>query len=397
MDKTLFYDVTIIGAGPVGSFVARALSEHQISVALIEQHKTIGHPINCAGLISSRVFETFHIPKDDIVQNEITTAHIHSPDDSILTIGGDKPHAYRIDRSKLDMFLADEAQKKGAKLFLGDKAFSIERDPSTIDIETSQKHHIQSDILVGADGPYSRVRDVFGFPEPKEYLQGIGAQLNDTNLDGSSVEIFVGNKIAPGFFAWMIPTNQNGTSAHVGLCVQKKSGISPKKYLQDFLTSPKTSDYLSNSTIEYHTGGIIPLGTLKQTVDERVLLVGDAAAQVKPTSGGGIYPGLLCAKHCANTILDSLEKQEYSSSQLQSYHNNWKQDIGKELSKGMYFRKIYTRLSDDLFDKYIKKLQQDTVANIITEYGDIDYPSRLVKPLLKKTPSLLRILTQLVV
>jgi len=397
MDKALFYDVAIIGAGPVGCYAAKRLSEQQISVALIEQHKCIGHPINCAGLVSPRVFETFDLPKDQLIQNTITTARIHSPDNTILTIGGDKPHAYRIDRSKFDAYLADEAKKQGTNIFLGEKALSIQRDPTVVNIETSKEHNIQTDILIGSDGPYSRVRDVFGLPEPKEYLQGIGAQLNDTNLDGSTVEIFVGNKIAPGFFAWIIPTNDKGTSAHIGLCLPKNIQASPKKYLQSLLENPKTKDMLAQSNIEYYTGGIIPLGALKQTVDDRVLLVGDAAAQVKPTSGGGIYPGLLCADHAVNSISKALEKQEYTLSELQTYHNDWRQDIGKELSMGMYFRKLYTRLSDEQFDKYIKKFQQDSIVDIITEHGDIDYPSRLVKPLLKKTPSLLRILTQLVV
>ncbi len=396
MVTEILYDVIIIGAGPSGGFVAKILAEHKASVALVEQHQTIGHPVHCAGLVSPRIFEMFGIPSEQIIQNNIKKANIHSPGGQILTIGGDKIQAYRIDRARFDMHLVNEAKKNGVSLFTHEKVLSIQKSSQNIDVETSSGLHIKSKIVVGADGPYSRVRDVFGFSQPKELLRGVGAQLLDTNLQGSTVEIFVGTKVAPGFFAWMIPTNQKGTKAHVGLCIQKNSSQPPMTYLRNLFLNPFSSNYLSDAVIEYQTGGVIPIGPLEKTSDERVLLVGDAAAQVKPTSGGGIYPGLLCARHCANTIYDALCTQQYDAMFFQKYHDAWRKDIGKELSRGMYFRKLFTRLSDEHFDKYIKKFQQDPIKEIIYEYGDIDYPSKLVKPLLKKTPSLLRLLPQFV-
>lgn len=396
MDSSSYYEVAVIGAGPVGSYLAKTLAEQQVSVVLIEQHKSIGCPVNCAGLVSKRVFDRFQIPTDGIVQNTIKTAHVHSPSGHILNIGGDRVHAYRIDRSEFDRYLTNEAQKKGVDLLLSEKAVSLQREQENVNIETSKERQIQAEILIGADGPYSRVRDIFGFPQPKEFLRGIGAQLVDTNLDGSTVEIFVGAHIAPGFFAWMIPTNQEGTAAHIGLCVPKNSERSPKTYLRQLFDDPLMSSFISESTISYYTGGIIPLGPLKRIVDDRVVLVGDAAAQVKPTSGGGIYPGLQCARYCANTVRDAIQEQRYNAEFLQRYQEEYRQDIGKELSKGMYFRKMYTNISDQQFDRYIKKFQQKQIQDVISEYGDIDYPSRLVKPLLKKTPSLLRLIPHLV-
>ncbi len=396
MDTASTYDVVIVGAGPAGGYVAKTLAEQQVSVALVEQHQTIGFPLHCAGLVSPRVFEMFGIPTEKIVQNSIKKANIHSPTGHILSIGSEKIQAYRIDRAAFDTYLVNEAKKNGAAVLTSEKVISIQKNTQNIDVETLQGLHLRAEIVIGADGPYSRVRDAFGFPRPKELLRGIGAQILDTHLDSSSVEIFVGTHIAPGFFAWIIPTNQKGTSAYVGLCVQKNSIHPPTTYLKHLFTNSLASNYLSDATIEYQTGGVIPLGPLEQTTDERILLVGDAAAQVKPTSGGGIYPGLLCARHCAHTVYEALCKQQYDAQFLRRYHEAWKQDIGKELSRGMYFRKLFARLSDAQFDKYIKKFQQDSIRDIISEHGDIDYPSRLVKPLLKKTPSLLRLLSQIV-
>ena len=129
---------------------------------------------------------------------------------------------------------------------------------------------------------------------------------------------------------------------------------------------------------------------------ENIVLVGDAAAQVKPTSGGGIYPGLLSASHCITYIQKSFTPEGFNPDILKGYHKAWKDDIGRELTMGMHFRKIYTRLTDKDFDKYIKKFSQSSIANIITEKGDIDHPSLLLKPLLKKTPSLIKLLPRFI-
>lgn len=396
MDTETFHDVVVIGAGPIGGYVSKILAEHQVTTALVEEHQTIGYPVHCAGLVSPRVFEQFGIQHNQIIQNTIKNAQIHSPKGHILRMDSNKIQAYSINRPQFDKCIVNEAEKKGVTIFTHEKALSFQKNPQNIDVITSSGLHIKSKIVIGADGPYSRVREVFGFPKPKELLRGIGAQLVDTNLDGATVEIFVGKKVAPGFFAWIIPTNSKGTKAHIGLCIQRNALQPPIHHLKNLLLNPLLANYISGASIENYTGGVIPLGPLEQTSDERVLLVGDAAAQVKPTSGGGIFPGLVCAKYCANTVYTSLLSQQYGARFLQKYHVLWKKDIGKELARGMYFRKIFTNLSDKQIDKYIKIFQQESIRNVIAEHGDIDYPSRLLKPLLKKKPSFVRFLPQVV-
>ena len=122
------------------------------------------------------------------------------------------------------------------------------------------------------------------------------------------------------------------------------------------------------------------------------MLVGDAAAQVKPTSGGGIYPGLLCAHYCSSVALDALELNDFSSRVLNKYHKLWSKEIGKELSLGMKFRTIFKNFNDEKLDRYIKKLNNKKTIDAINKYGDIDYPSKLAFPLLKTSPSLLKLL-----
>lgn len=386
-------DVTIVGGGPTGLYLANLLAKKDLSVTIIEQHSQIGTPVQCAGLISPRVFEQFHLPSNDILQSSITRAHINAPNGSTLTIGGDKIHAYSIDRRRFDQSLANQAKHHGARIITHEKVQSVQRFKSHVEICTNKKRSIHSSIIVGADGPHSIVRDIFGFPSPQAFLKGLGATLSNTNIDPSTVELFVGNTIAPGFFAWIIPTNKTGTTARAGLCVSFEK--SPKKYFDAFLNHSQVKSILEKAIIKDYTAGLIPLGPLKQTVDDNVLLVGDAAAQVKPTSGGGIFTGLYCAHLAAETLISAIQTKLYSKEMLSTYHTDWKKTIGRELSIGMKLHKIYAGFSDAKFDKYIETFNESSLRNTINEYGDIDYPSKLIKPLLKHMPSLIRLLPSL--
>lgn len=383
------YDVAVIGGGPIGGFVAGKIAEKKYKIIVIEKNKKIGIPVNCAGLVTPRVFELTKLQKKDIVQSEIIAANIHSPSNKILTIGGDKVHALSIDRAKFDQEIIKQTEKKGADILTNNTVLSIKKNKNSFELKTSKGNGFNCKLLIGADGPYSKTRNKLMLPEPKEYLRGIGAEVVDVNLNPGYVEIFVGKKIAPGFFAWIIPTNKKGTAARIGLCIKQNSVQSPKHYFSNFFKKDIFKNYLENCKIEKNTGGIIPLGVLKKTYDSNVMVVGDAAAQVKPTSGGGIYTGLMCGMLCSNIAIKSLQKNDFSTIFLKNYQKLWEKDIGTELKRGMKFRAIYKKLSDKQLDKYIDKFQDPEIIKIINEYGDIDYPSKLVKPLIKKIKNIL--------
>jgi digeranylgeranylglycerophospholipid reductase len=382
------YDIAVVGGGPIGCFIAEQLASKGRQVAVFEEHKIIGEPVHCAGLVTKRVLDISKCSQTEIVQNTIYGAIIHSPARSTLTIGGEKVHGIVINRQKFDEHLAQKAQKAGAALFVGHKVTTSKKQKNHITLTIQQNKQIttvQCQLLIGADGSHSHIRNIFGFPKPRQTLQGIGAELSDSTLDPHFVHIFVGRTIAPGFFAWMIPTNTHGTTARIGLCIEKQSPHPIHYYYAAFLKHP----LLQNTTVMKQFGGVIPLGPLKKTTDDHLMLVGDAAAQVKPTSGGGIYPGLICAAQCTNVAEEAFQKRKFDQQFLKRYHTRWTKEIGRELSLGMRFRKLFTSLTDPQFNKYIEKLNNQKTIDIINTYGDIDYPTTLALPLLRTSPSLL--------
>lgn len=382
------YDVIIVGGGPIGGHIAGKLSEKNHSVAVFEKNKEIGIPMNCAGLVTPRVFELVDISKKDVVQNEIKGAHVHSPSGNVLTIGGNRIHAYAIDRTEFDKKIMNNSCNKGVSLFLENNVASVQKNNGNVEIKTSKNIDAKCKLIIGADGPHSKIRDRFAFTEPKEFFRGIGAEISNVALDPNFVEIFVGRNVAPGFFAWIIPTNRNGTTARAGLCISRKTDNSPKFYFDKLLMHP----ILKDAKITGNIGGVIPIGILKKTYDSNVMLVGDAAAQVKPTSGGGLYPGLVCADICSNMALLALQENDFSAKILKKYQKLCVKEIGNELFLGMKFRTIFNNLSDKRLDKYIKRFDNPKIIEIINKYGDIDYPSKLARPLIKKLPTLLKLI-----
>ena len=136
--------------------------------------------------------------------------------------------------------------------------------------------------------------------------------------------------------------------------------------------------------------GVIPIGYPKSTYADNIMIVGDAAAQTKPLSGGGLYTGMQCAKYAAETALDAVNSNNYSAAFLSAYEEKWKSEIGKELDRGMIIRKVFTGMSDKRLDEAGKLLDKPEAREIIAT-GDIDYPSKLARPLLKSVPSLMKL------
>ncbi|UCF12331.1 MAG: NAD(P)/FAD-dependent oxidoreductase [Thermoplasmatales archaeon] len=385
------YDVAVIGGGPIGGYIAKRIAREGFKIALFEEHKRIGLPLKCAGLVTSRIFRILNFPKTKVVQNEIYGAHIYSPSGEVITIGGNKVHALVINRSQFDEEIINNAIKNGAEIYLESRTTYAKKRNNTIQLDILKKektNQINCSLLIGADGSKSKIREVFRFPQPTEFLKGIGAEVTNTNLNPKFVEIFLGQNIAQGLFAWIIPINKDGSEARIGLCIDSNS----KNTLRQCFNRLLKVKQLQNVKITKHIGGYIPLGPLKKTVESNIMLVGDAAAQVKPTSGGGIYPGLLCAQCCSSVALEALELNDFNKQVLNKYHKSWSKEIGKELSLGMKFRTIFKNFNDKQHDRYIKKFNNKKTIDTINKYGDIDYPSKLAIPLLKNSPSLLKLL-----
>jgi len=121
---------------------------------------------------------------------------------------------------------------------------------------------------------------------------------------------------------------------------------------------------------------------------ENVLLVGDAARQVKPTTGGGVYMGLVGARHAARVTVEALQREDFSATFLSRYQKAFMADAGDELKRGADLQRLFAALSNAHLERLMSRLKSKRLAGLINSYGDIDFPSRLLYELFKVAPSL---------
>lgn len=381
-------DVVVVGGGPVGGHTARLLAERGHDVLLVEEHRKVGEPVQCAGLFTPRIFDLVPFPVSDVHLNDIRGANVRSPGGKVVSLDGGKVMAVAIDRAGFDRRCVEAAAEAGAEVRTGVRAVRAERDAGGVTVTLRDGESVRARAVVGADGVQSQVARWFDLPRAKEVVPCYGAEVEGLRLSSDKVEMFVGQEQAPGFFSWMIPTRPDGTRGKVEVGVSFKAPHAARHYYERMYTDPLSKVFIDDPKVCCEICGCIPLGPLKATSAERAMLVGDAAAQAKPTSGGGVYTGLKCAGHLVDVLSDALEEDDLGAPRMAEYHRRWSDELGFELSVGMRLRKAFMHLSDDQVDRLFEILDDKELLGMVNALGDIDYPSKLAKALLKKTPQL---------
>ncbi|MFB6144512.1 MAG: geranylgeranyl reductase family protein [Candidatus Nanohaloarchaea archaeon] len=315
------YDLIIVGAGPVGSHLAKEKAGEDWEVLVIERSDEIGRPLACSGHVSPDIWN--FVPEDaeqGLLQNRIKGARFHTGKNFTEEFYSQETVSYVIDRVELDMLKAEEAEKAGAEIHTGETVEEVEEENGRVKVVTDRENY-ESRYVAGCDGASSTVREEVGLPEPDMFLQGILC-FTDEKDASDRVDVFLE---VPEFFGWRIPRSD---SVEYGAAVPR--GEEPLKWLNRI-----TEGYVEDERRENFCAGAIPVGAPDEVATDRVFLVGDAAAQTKPFTGGGILYGMRCAEIAAEAL--SLE-----DSGLEEYEQGWRSELGREMRIGELIRRSYS-------------------------------------------------------
>jgi digeranylgeranylglycerophospholipid reductase len=373
-----FYDVIVVGAGPAGSYIAHELSSSGYDVAVFEEKSAPGLNACCTGIISTECFQSLD-PGTDGILAKVNSAKFFSPSGRCLKFQTENVQAYVVNRVLLDNALASKAQSQGAQYFFSSPVIDIIPGRDSIQAETlcfGARQIFSARAVVLANGFRPKLPWKLGLGRIKNFFVGAQAEIETENVD--ELEVYFGQEVAPGLFAWLVPTSTN--TAYVGLLATSQA----KLHLQKFLNNLSCQGRITSRKVEIEQKAI-PAGTLARSYRDRVLAIGDAAGQVKPTTGGGIYFGHLGARIAAEVLDEALSSDNLTAGQLSRYQKQWKAKMGKELSRGYWARWAYTRLSDRQIEGIFNMLDSGGMAEALLNSSNFsfDWHSRLILAVLR--------------
>lgn len=356
--------ISIIGAGPSGSHLAYLLSRYK-DVHVYEEHEEIGKPVQCTGIVTSSIKDHIKLKKEFIV-NKINNVLVVAPSKENIIFKLKNPNII-LNRQLFDMHLAEKAIENGARYHLNTRF--LDYSNKTMKLKVKNRSRIKkTDILVGADGPLSKVAKIADLYRKREFAMGLQTRARFKVLDKKTVKFFLGY----GSFAWVVPESEY--IARVGIV----SRHNPKLFFRHFLEDINVKDATEQIS------GVIPIYSPRLKIQKNnIFLIGDAAAQVKASTYGGIIQGLTAAENLSKAIKTGNDYTLLCNK------------LNKELKYSLLIRKMMDKFTLKDYNDLMHLIQDNKTRSIIQSI-DRDYPSKLIFKLIMSQPKLLKFAKNLI-
>jgi len=329
------FDIAVVGAGPAGATAARVTASQGLRTVMIEEHPTVGEPTHCGGVFSMQAARRLRLtPPEDVVLHRVDRLSIRV-DRNTINVPKMRIELLVLDRAAFDRWLVDLALKDGAELRTNAEAtgLAVGSDGCQLTVRNGDRStKVRAAITIGADGFRSRVGKMAGMNIRHDLATGIQYELETKHVDRSRVLMVFDKKVAPGGYAWVIPTGPR--SARVGLGV-RRTAKPAGELLENFIRG-EIQDWCVTRRSAH---GIPVQGGIKPMYGNRILLVGDAAGQVMPITGAGIATGMLGAL-LAGEVAAEAARGDPSARILRKYQNTWDRSLGADFSRALRLRKM---------------------------------------------------------
>jgi len=372
------HDVVVIGAGPSGLHTARRLAEKGLDVLVLEKKSRVGEAVNCTGLLGTHVFSEFGLGEQSILRR-VQAVKLVSPEGSSIEYNHPSCFAYVVDRDLFDRGIGEMARAAGARIETGISVFDVRPKGDGVDVLANKNGKdavsVSARVAVLATGIQQELSRKLGLGSPKHHLHG--AQVEVEVEDEGVPTIFAGTDIAAGGFAWAVPSRPG--MVKYGLVTEGDAKTCFQAFAEKHLG--RESGRLEGRKIQFKA---IAQGLTSRTFGRRVLAVGEAAGQVKTTTGGGVAFGLRCAEIAADVTARKLGRGTLADSSLAEYEKLWKKELRTEILLGFYARRIWSRMNDAHIERVFQFARMDGVIPIIRAKGEFDRHGELILALLRR-------------
>ncbi len=383
------YDVIVVGAGPGGSMASYYASINGAKTLLIEKSQEIGEPVRCAEAVPR--LEDFGImPDPSFVRSQIKGGYLIAPNGKKITVRGGKTDGYIVERKIFDKYLAVRSAKVGTKIAVKSRVIGLEHNGDGYDVivnHLGDEYIIKAKVVIASDGVESSIAEMVRLKCKKLPTEVCScAEYEMTNvklLDNEMMEFYFGD-LSPKGYAWIFP---KGDTANVGLGIidKNKKAID---YLNEFIEHPILEGRLKDATpVEFKCGGAPVGGPIEKTVSDNLMVVGDAAGQISPLSGGGIYLSMSCGSIAGEVASQCIKNNDCTEESLMEYENRWKEKYYDTLMAELKYKNILQKLSE----KELNALADAMDENL--EEVDV---KKIVFRAVKKAPSLLRYFKEII-
>ena len=361
MTKEYDYDIVIVGAGPAGSSAAWAAAKKGVRVAVLEREEAIAQSIRTSGVTWINEMKKFGISSD--FYNPIKNYSFYSPNNQV-TIHSTEYQAAVLDVRKTYQFLAYQAASVGADIFVRTNVTTpLTDEGKLVGVKaTSLKDDLifHSKLVIDASGFHSVIGKNLGIVQQWKRF-GVGAEYEAyvENVDPETWTLMVGQQYSPAGYAWIFPLGKNKVRIGVGIG-KPESQVDPTQRLLELVDKkPGPLSKLGKIIpIEFHYGIIPNEGLTHTTVDDNLILVGDAAGHANPLVLEGIRYAIEFGRLAGEVGAESILQGNASKESLKPYEDTWKKTIGSKIKAAIKVQSRWLTLTDKEWDKEIEIINE---------------------------------------